>query len=598
MKTVRKIIAVFVAVLMLMTAYLPVTAEAAGTSYKNWVQSDASWGSIKLGSSSDTMASSGCLVTSIAMLMCHSGSADSDYFTPADLVGYLNDNDGFTHTGSLYWAQVDGFISDFNLVNYNISLSGMTRSEKTALMAAYIDCGYAVVIGTKNSGHWVALDRIENDTVYIFDPGSSYTNLYSAYDESKITRLAVFKGRSTSGSVTGTVSGLSSDTVTGIVNCSALNIRSGAGTSYSVVTSVSNGSAVTVTGSACDQSGTAWYKVSTGSKTGYCMAKYITLAGNRTGFSDTGVTDMSGTGTVNCTTLNVRSGAGTSNSVVTTISKGQSVSITGSAKDGTGTEWYAVTFTKSGKSYSGYVSAAYITVSASSSGTAETSFTGTGTVNCTTLNVRSGAGTSNSVVTTISEGQTVSIAGSAKDGAGTEWYAVTFTKNGKSYSGYVSSVYITTDGGSGQTESTSGAYTPVQAVVNCSSLNVRSGPGTQYSVTGQLSKGTSVTVTGEDRDGSNVVWYEISFNKSTGYVHSSYLTKESPVSVTGKVTCSRLNVRSGAGTDYQVLVVIPSGTEVTVTETVKDAGGSEWYNVTFTYNGTSYRGYVSAQYIS
>ena len=38
------------------------------------------------------------------------------------------------------------------------------------------------------------------------------------------------------------------------------------------------------------------------------------------------------------------------------------------------------------------------------------------------------------------------------------------------------------------------AYTERQAVINASSLNVRSGPGTSYSRVSNLAKGTTVTV--------------------------------------------------------------------------------------------------------
>ena len=50
--------------------------QAATGEYRSWKQGDSRWGSMHLGSSSDTMAESGCLVTAIAMLMVHTGCAD------------------------------------------------------------------------------------------------------------------------------------------------------------------------------------------------------------------------------------------------------------------------------------------------------------------------------------------------------------------------------------------------------------------------------------------------------------------------------------------------------------------------------------------
>ena len=72
------------------------------------------------------------------------------------------------------------------------------------------------------------------------------------------------------------------------------------------------------------------------------------------------------------------------------------------------------------------------------------------------------------------------------------------------------------------------AYTEKRATVKATSLNVRSGPGTSYSIVGKLSNGTGVTVVGEDTASDGVRWYQIRFTGSggaetTGYVSNSYL---------------------------------------------------------------------------
>ena len=87
---------------------------------------------------------------------------------------------------------------------------------------------------------------------------------------------------------------------TGTVNCDALNVRSGAGTSYSKVAVIYSGQTVTVTGSATDSSGNKWYKISFtysgASKTGYAFAEYITItssgsSGSSDSSSSSGTTD-------------------------------------------------------------------------------------------------------------------------------------------------------------------------------------------------------------------------------------------------------------------------------------------------------------------
>ena len=65
------------------------------------------------------------------------------------------------------------------------------------------------------------------------------------------------------------------------------------------------------------------------------------------------------------------------------------------------------------------------------------------------------------------------------------------------------------------------------ATVNATSLNVRSGPGTNYGAVGKLAYGSSVSVTGESRGSDGKVWYQIRFTKngaeSSGYVRSDYV---------------------------------------------------------------------------
>ena len=53
-------------------------------------------------------------------------------------------------------------------------------------------------------------------------------------------------------------------------------------------------------------------------------------------------------------------------------------------------------------------------------------------------------------------------------------------------------------------------------------LNVRSGPGTSYSIVGSLKNGVTVAILSSETV-SGVLWYKITTGSITGYVHSSYL---------------------------------------------------------------------------
>ncbi len=68
------------------------------------------------------------------------------------------------------------------------------------------------------------------------------------------------------------------------------------------------------------------------------------------------------------------------------------------------------------------------------------------------------------------------------------------------------------------------AYTSQSASVNASSLNVRSGPGTEYSSIAKVSRGTTVTVTDETMASDGKKWYQIRLTDGTiGYVLGTYL---------------------------------------------------------------------------
>ncbi len=92
-------------------------------------------------------------------------------------------------------------------------------------------------------------------------------------------------------------------------------------------------------------------------------------------------------------------------------------------------KWYKVTYSKNGKSYTGYLSGSYITI-----------YTyGKATKN---VNVRSGAGLDYKIQRTIPKGTKVTIVGSSKTVAGTKWSNIKYARNGKNYSGYIPTKYI------------------------------------------------------------------------------------------------------------------------------------------------------------
>ena len=90
------------------------------------------------------------------------------------------------------------------------------------------------------------------------------------------------------------------------------------------------------------------------------------------------------------------------------------------------------------------------------------------------------------------------------------------------------------------------------------SLNVRTGPGANYSILGSLKNGAIVEVQSITNG-----WAKISFNGKVGYcsANSKYLEK---TATRMKVIADSLNVRTGPGTNYSVLGSLKNGSVVEV----------------------------------
>ena len=143
-----------------------------GTSdYRQWAQGDSRWGSTRLGSSSYTMSSSGCLVTAITKMIIQAGLKDSGSFNPGTMVNWLNSNSGFDSSGNLYWAKpatYSGMTNYGNLVSYG----SYSSSGNNGQIITWINQGYHIVLNVNNGGHWIAVDEaktLSTGKVYIMD---------------------------------------------------------------------------------------------------------------------------------------------------------------------------------------------------------------------------------------------------------------------------------------------------------------------------------------------------------------------------------------------------------------------------------------------
>lgn len=242
-----------------------------------------------------------------------------------------------------------------------------------------------------------------------------------------------------------------------------------------------------------------------------------TSSGNAGG-TDSSSSNSLGTKTVTASRLNVRSGAGTNNSIIGSLSRNQTVTVT-SYSNG----WY--TFNHNGGT--GYISADYLSDQSGSSSASEstsesassTPASGTRTVTVNRLNVRSGAGTNHSVMGGLNNNQTVEVK-SLTNG----WYEI--NHNGRT--GYISARYVTEQVASANestntnaSESTNSTPASGTRTVTASGLNVRSGAGTSHSIIGSVRQNQTVEVKSLTNG-----WYEINHNGRTGYISANFVTEQ------------------------------------------------------------------------
>ncbi len=116
--------------------------------------------------------------------------------------------------------------------------------------------------------------------------------------------------------------------------------------------------------------------------------------------------------------------------------------------------------------------------------------------------------------------------------------------------------------------------------INGSVVNVRSGPGTGYAVSGSLYRDTEVEILQQSNG-----WNQIKYGSLTGWVSSDLITPD----ITLKVTGEYVNLRSGPGTTYSIVGQVTRGQTLTLLDAVDN-----WYIIK---TSTVARAYISASLV-
>ncbi|MGG0728139.1 SH3 domain-containing protein [Bacillus paramycoides] len=369
----------------------------------------------------------------------------------------------------------------------------------------------------------------------------------------------------------------------GIINATSLRVRSAANTSSAVLGNLKNGEKVTVLGKA-----NGWAKISYQGKEGYVSLEFVKLeAGKQEEKPAENITNgTQEVGTINATSLRVRSAANTSSSILGSLKNGEKVTVLGKANG-----WAKINY--QGKE--GYVSLEFVKleVGKQEEKPAEEITNGTqevGTINATSLRVRSAANTSSSILGNLKNGEKVTVLGKANG-----WAKINY--QGKE--GYVSLEFVKLEVGKQEEKPAEEITNGTQEVgtINATSLRVRSAANTSSSILGNLKNGEKVTVLGKANG-----WAKISYQGKEGYISLEFVKleagkqEEKPAeNITngtqeiGMINATSLRVRSAANTSGAVLGNLKNGEKVTV---LGKANG--WAKIN--YQGKE--GYVSLEFVT
>ena len=152
---------------------------ALSTAYPLFKQCDAAWKNDALGTSSKTVCQSGCLMSSVAMVLsdCRktiSGQAAN----PKTLNVWLRNNGGYVSGNLFVWASVQPF---------GLSFVGFASTD--ADIKAKFNQGYAVILNVNNGGHYVLMTGSSASGYSVNDPGFSKTS----YTNAEVVKAGYYK---------------------------------------------------------------------------------------------------------------------------------------------------------------------------------------------------------------------------------------------------------------------------------------------------------------------------------------------------------------------------------------------------------------------
>ena len=160
----------------------------AAEDYHSWRQMDPRWGSISMNGT--TVAKSGCLITALSMMARASDSLDEaalknlgitsvEEFNPGVLAEAYNARNGFNYGGSIAsWGTINKIIPQINFIKDSY-LKSFTKEGIAAEIKEMMNQGYHIILNA--NWHWVYIEGVVGNDIYMIDPASDTRLLYDEY---------------------------------------------------------------------------------------------------------------------------------------------------------------------------------------------------------------------------------------------------------------------------------------------------------------------------------------------------------------------------------------------------------------------------------
>ena len=295
---------------------------------------------------------------------------------------------------------------------------------------------------------------------------------------------------------------------------------------------------------------------------------YIPLQGwVQTDYLDmTNVTTSGQTGTVTASELRIRQSAASTAAVVGSYKKGDKVTVleTSNGWGRTDKGWISLNYVSFGTT-TGTTNTGNTGTTGTTTGTTTTTGGTKGVVTATQLNIRESAATTANRAGSYSYGDRITILETSNG-----W--------GRTDKGWVSLNYVYQDG-------TTGTKT-AKGLVTGTTLNVRSGPGTKYDSVKSYGNLTRVNILEQIKIGNTTWGCTKDGWISLDYVYIDGTTGDG--AGTGTVSGSNVNIRSGPGTNYDVVGSYSQGDSVEI---------YAQFTINNTVWGCTNKGWVSMDYV-